>query len=53
MRMVQRGKDLRFATEPCEPFGITRDRGQEHFQGNVAIQLRIVRAIHRSHSAFA
>ena len=53
VRMVQRGEDLRFADEPCEAIGIVGDGGQQHFDRDVAIQLRVARAIHLAHAADA
>jgi len=44
---------LSLATEPREPIGIVRDGRQQHFDRDVAIQLRIPRAIHLAHSTGA
>ena len=49
----QRGEHLRFAAEPREAIGIVGDGRQQHFDRDVAIQLRIARAIHLAHPARA
>ena len=49
--MIERGEQLRLAREPrqavrieCEPLG-------QHLQRDVAIQLRVARAVHLAHGA--
>ena len=51
VRMVQRGEDLRFTTEAHQAIGIIRDRGQEDFNRDVAIQLRVARLVDLAHPA--
>ena len=51
--MIQRGEDLRFALEACEPIGIDRERLRKNLDRDVAIQLRIARAIDLAHAAGA
>ena len=53
VRMVQRREGLRFACEPREPIGIARERVGQDFDRDVAIQLRVARAIHLAHAAGA
>ena len=48
--MIQRGEGLGFAREPCEPFGVARERVRQDFDRDVAIQLRIARPIHLAHT---
>ncbi len=47
--MVQRGEHLRFAAEPRQPIGIVGHRRQQHFDGDVAIQLRVARTVDLAH----
>ena len=51
--MIQRRERLRFAREPREPIGIVRERVRQDLDRDVAIQLRVARAIHLAHAAFA
>ena len=51
--MVQRGQELRFALEPREVFGITRNRVRKHLDGDVAIERGIVRPVDLAHTACA
>jgi hypothetical protein len=53
VRVVQRGKRLRLAFEAHQPIGIGRERLGQDFQRDVAIELRIARAIHLTHAACA
>ena len=53
VRMVQRGEHLRFALEAREAIRIARERVGQDLQRDVAIQLRIARAIHLAHAAGA
>ena len=41
----------RFAFEPHQPIGIGGERRWQHFDRDIAIQLRIARAIHLAHAA--
>jgi hypothetical protein len=49
--MVQRRECLRFAGEPGEPIGIVGKRVGEDFERDIAIQLRIARAVDLPHPA--
>ena len=53
VRMVQRGERLCFARETREAFGVARERVGQDFDRDVAIELRIARAIHLAHAACA
>ena len=53
VRMVQRRERLRFAREPRQPFGISGERVRQDLERDVAIQLRVARAIHLAHAARA
>ena len=46
-------RDLRLATESRQALGIIRHRRQQHFDGDVAIQLDVACAIDLAHAAFA
>ena len=43
--MVQRREDSRFTLEPREAIGIEGEDFRQDFEGNVAIQLRVARAV--------
>src|SRR5438034_6723134 len=45
VRMVECGKNLRFAPEPRDTLGIVREAVGKNLQGNVASELRVARAI--------
>ena len=51
--MIQRGEDLRFALEAGEAIGIAGEGIRQNLERDVAIQLRIARAIHLAHAAGA
>ena len=51
--MVERGEDLRFAAEAREPLRVVRDRGQQHLDGDIAIQFCVARATDLAHAAGA
>ena len=53
VRVVQRREGLGFACEPSQPIGIVRKRVRQDFERDIAIQLRIARAIDLSHAPFA
>ncbi len=53
VRMIQRGQHLCLALEPREPIGIERERFGQDLQRDVAIQLRVARAIDLAHPACA
>ena len=40
-RMVQRREDFGFALEPGEPVWIARHRSRQHFEGDLALQVRV------------
>ena len=49
--MIERGEDLRFALEPRETIGIARECVRQDLQRDVAIELRVARAIDLAHAA--
>ena len=51
--MIHCGQRARFTLEAREPFRIARERGGQHLERDVAMELRIVRAIHLAHAAGA
>ena len=51
--MIQRGERLRFALEAREPVGIACEGVGQDLDRDIAIQLRIARAIHLAHAARA
>ena len=51
--MIQRGQDLRFTLEAREPVGIEGEDVGEDFQRDIAIELRVSRAIDLAHAARA
>jgi hypothetical protein len=51
--MVEQRERLRFACEPSEPIWIVGEGVGQELQRDVAIQLRVARAIHLAHAAFA
>ena len=53
VRMVQRGQHLRLALETGEAIGIEREGVRHDLQRDLAIQLRVARAIHLAHAAGA
>ena len=53
VRMVQRGKELRFTAEPCKAFRIVREALGQDLQRDVASELRVTGAIHLVHAAHA
>ena len=53
VRMVQRRERLRFALEPREAIGIAGERVRQDLDRDVAIQLRVARAVDLAHAAFA
>ena len=52
VRVVERGEHMRFALEPREALRVVREGGQQDLDRDLAMQLRIARTIHRTHSAF-
>ena len=53
IRMIQRGQHVRLAREARPPIGIVHERVGQNLQRDIALQLRVVRAIHLAHAAFA
>jgi hypothetical protein len=53
VRMIQRGEGLRFTLEAREPVRVLRERLGQNLDGDVAIQLRVARAVDLAHPAFA
>jgi hypothetical protein len=53
VRMIEGGERLRFARKPGQAIGIAGEGVRKDLQRDVAIQLRIVRSIHLTHSACA
>jgi hypothetical protein len=51
--MIQRREDLGFAPEAREPFDVVRELLGQNLQGNVAIELGVLRPIHFTHAAAA
>ncbi len=51
--MVERGKDLRLALESREPVRISGEHFGKNFDRDVAVKLRIARAVDLAHSAGA
>ena len=53
VRMVEEGEYLRLTLKACEPFGVVRKQIREDFDRDVAIELRVPRAIDFAHAARA
>ena len=53
VRVVDRGERFRLASEAVEPRAIACDVGRQHFDGHIAPQPRIARAIDLAHAAGA
>ena len=51
--MVQRGEQLRLALEARDPIRIGRERFLKDLDGDLAVEPRIVGAVHLAHAAFA
>src|SRR5688500_9406327 len=51
--MIECGEGLGFTREPRDTVGVVGKRLGQNLDRDVAIQLRIARAIHLAHSAFA
>jgi hypothetical protein len=50
-RMCERGKEFRFTSKPREALLVLRKRVGQHLQGDVALQLRVPRAVDVAHAA--
>ena len=48
-----RGEHLRFAREAGDAIDVEHEGGGQHLECDVAVQLRVLRAIHLAHSAGA
>ena len=46
VRMIELRQDFRFALEAREALGVARHRGRQHLDCDVALQVRIGRAVH-------
>ena len=53
VRMVERGEELGLALEPAETIGVAREFAGQHFQRDVALQLRVARTVDLAHAAGA
>ena len=53
VRMVERREDLRFALEPGQAIRIGGESFRQDLQGDIAVELRVVRPLHFAHAAFA
>ena len=53
VRMVQRCEKLRLALEPRETIGVLRKRMGKHLDRDITVELRVARAVHLPHTAFA
>ena len=51
--MVQRREHFRFALKPREPIVVSGERGRQDLDRDLAFQLRVRRAKHLPHPAFA
>ncbi len=51
VRVIERGGRERFLFEAAQAIGVSRDRGRQHFDGDVAAQPRVVGAVHLAHTA--
>ncbi len=53
VRMIQGGEDFGFALKPSEPIVVSSERGWQNLDRDLTLQLRVGRAIHLAHPAFA
>jgi hypothetical protein len=53
VRVVQRGEQLRFALETREAIAVPRERARQRFDGHVAAELGVARAVDLAHAARA
>ena len=51
VRMVQRREQLRFAMKARQALRVAGDFRQQHFDRDVAVELRVARAVHLAHAA--
>ena len=51
--VIQRGQDLRLALEAGEPVRVEGERFGKNFERDVAVELRVARAVHLAHTADA
>ena len=52
VRMIQRRQELGFALEPRETICVAREFFRKDFNGNVAIELGVARAVDLAHTTF-
>ena len=50
-RMIQRGEELRFALEPCQPIDVSGDVLRKYRDGDVATEGGVVSLIDLAHAA--
>ena len=53
MRVIERRQDLRLALETRDPIGLQREELRKDLQRDVAIEVRVTRAIDLAHPARA
>ena len=51
--MVERGEDFGFALETRESIGVRRDRRRQDFDRDLALEIRVGRAVHLAHATDA
>jgi hypothetical protein len=51
--MIERGEELRLAFKPRQPVTVRGERFGQDLDRDVALQLRVARAIHLAHAARA
>ena len=51
--MVEHAGRARFLLEPAQRVGVGGEIAREHFDGHVALQARVLRAVHLAHAARA
>jgi hypothetical protein len=52
-RVIERREDERFTLEPAGQVGVARVFDEQHLDGDMALQLRVERAVHLAHAARA
>ena len=51
VRMIQRGEHPRLPLEAREPLGVARECVRQEFDRDIALELRVARAVHLTHAA--
>ncbi len=51
VRMIQRGEHPRLPLEAREPLGVARERVRQELDRDIALELRVARAVHLTHAA--